>query len=234
MSDEEFLNSIEEPKIEDNKVVPLGQYGEVDTILSKIVNLGSDSILHEPSCPICSSTLRDDIEKQWIQTQNYDDIKKLLKDHGKKAISKKAIEHHFVFHYDRETKEIQKVEYIGKIQRLNDVNLTTLDRIKLCLSALTERLLSINSIIPDADNGSVDVERIKTAETSKIMASFNQLLKLQASILGEMKSSGELISIPRGAFVKVFNDTITECKTDDERAVVKNILMKLEKVSNVA
>ena len=110
---------------------------------------------------------------------------------------------------------------------------TTLDKIQLGLAAISERLMGVNSIIPDKEHSRVEVEKIKSVETSRLMTSFNQLLKLQASILGEMKDSGELISIPRQAFVEIFTEAITDAKTNEEKIVVQKILDDLKKLANV-
>jgi hypothetical protein len=63
------------------------------------------------------------------------------------------------------------------------------------------------------------------------MGTYNNLLKLQASILGEMKNSGELVSIPKDAFVKFFNNAILEAKSDVERETIKRIVDTLGALS---
>jgi hypothetical protein len=63
------------------------------------------------------------------------------------------------------------------------------------------------------------------------MSVLNNLLKLQASILGEMKLSGELITIPSSQFVNVFNDALLDAKTDREKQIIKDILTKLANIN---
>jgi hypothetical protein len=88
-------------------------------------------------------------------------------------------------------------------------------------------MLGINSIIPSGDVSVIEIEKIKCSETAKLMMSKVQLLKLQASIMGEMKNNGELIIIPRQSFVNIFNTAIAESKNNEERELIKRLLMNL-------
>jgi hypothetical protein len=116
---------------------------------------------------------------------------------------------------------------MGRIRRLNESYPTTLSVIYVCLSALTERLMAINSLVPDANMSQNEVEKIKTGETARLMNSFGNILKLKAMIEGEMKSTGELIVIPRQMFINVFHEGIVEAKTDGEKEAINKILNKL-------
>lgn len=197
---------------------------DIDRTLSQLINLSKD-ILHEPTCIICSSPYRQEIEEQWVKCdKKMQELKDFMKQKGISDMSNEIIENHMIFHLAGGIKEIQKIEYSDKIKRLNSVNLTTLDRIKLCLSALTERLMGINSIVPSGNYSPEDIERIKSSETTKLMASFERLLKLQASIMGEMKSQGEVIVLPKNQFVNFFNDILINAKNQDEKQIVKKIL----------
>jgi hypothetical protein len=139
-----------------------------------------------------------------------------------------------MFHYSTGVRELQKVEYIDRIRRVSNSELTTLDKINLASAALIERLQGVNSITPDQNTSRPDVEKIKSQETSRLMNSFNQLLKLQASIMGEMKNSGELITIPRDQFVAVFNDILVDAQlNEDQRQVVRLILTRLTDLSKI-
>ena len=74
-----------------------------------------------------------------------------------------------------------------------------------------------------------DIEKIKSSETVKLMSTYSNLIKLQATLLGEMKDSGEMISIPSKKFIAVFNTALAlEVKTDREREIVTNILKGLQ------
>ena len=205
--------------------------GDIEDVLLQQINLNGNNILHEPTCMICSASNRVDIEQKWLDTKKYDEAKKVFSSISTMPVSNDIIDNHMRHHYDKGIKELQKIEYTNKIKRLNSVELTTLDRIRLGLSMLTERLVSINSITPNNDVSIVEVEKIKSSETARLTGSFNQLLKLQASILGEMKSSGELIMIPRQAFVDTFNRAIVESKTDEERDGIKRLLTSLADIS---
>jgi hypothetical protein len=204
---------------------------EATRILGQLVNISESGILHEPTCMLCSSPFRDELEQKYIETKQLKDVKKLLEEKTQITVPRSVIENHMLYHYNREVQEHQKREYIDRINRLSDQNLTTLSGIGLCLAALTERLMGINSIVPAGDLGVAEIERIKSSETSRLMASYNQLLKLKANILGEMKTSGELVTIPRRDFVQIFQEALVNAKADREREAINSILSSLTDVS---
>jgi len=197
---------------------------DVDDALAQLININEKNIYHEPTCIICSDPHRDDLEKKWADTTNYEEVKKLFKARSDFSISKDVIDNHMRFHYERGIKGIQLKEYAYRIKRLSNVQLTTLDRIHLGLSTITERLAGINSITPNNDISAAEIEQMKSAETARLMGSFTNLLKLQAAIMGEMKDNGELIVIPMKSFVDVFNKAIVESKTQAERTAIKKVL----------
>lgn len=200
---------------------------EVDKLMSQLVNLNEKRIYHEPTCPICSSPYREDMERDFTDKKDYARAKAIVH----LDIGDIVIENHMSNHHARGVKEIQKLEYANRISRLNKSNPSTLDKIQLCSSMLLERMVEVNSISPNSSLSVADVEKIKSSETARLSSVFNNLMKLQASIMGEMKTSGELITIPVDEFVRVFNDALTSSRTDSEREMVKNILDKLSKVN---
>ena len=200
---------------------------DIDSALAQLININEKNVVHEPTCMLCADPHRDELEKKWSETTSHEEVKTLFGTRSKFNLSKDIIDNHMRFHFERGIKEIQKGEYANRIRRLNSVQLTTLDRIQLGLATLTERLMGINSITPTNDISATEIEQIKTSETSRLMTAFNNLLKLQASIMGEMKDSGELIIIPMTMFIDVFNRAITESKTDVEREAIKKILNSL-------
>jgi hypothetical protein len=199
---------------------------DINQIMGQMINFSGD-VLHEPTCVICAHPNREEIEQRWLQSKDYVDVKGFIRENYKITLPVAVIENHVLYHLTAAIREIKKKEYAEKIERVSSVNLTTLDRIGICLAALTERLLGINSIVPDKSTSEAEVEQIKTAETARLMASYNQLLKLQAGILGEMKTSGELITIPSRDFIEIFNDAIISAKDDGQRRAIKDILNRL-------
>jgi len=207
---------------------------QIDRLLSQAVNIGNNMILHEPTCMICSSPYREEIEKNYLETNNYSDAIKLFEEKTGNKISKGVIENHMKFHHDKEMRELQKVEYIDRIKRYSSQNLTTLDRISICFALISERLMGINSVVPSDGESIANIEKMKSSETARLMGVLNNLLKLQAGILGEMKSSGELISIPANDFVQIINKALSEAQTDRERKLVKGIIDSLDVLSRRA
>lgn len=217
-------------------VTPVPEYypkssGDMDNILLQLININSDNVLHEPTCIICSSANRDEVEQKWIETKDHKETKKVFSSKNSLPISNDIIDNHMRFHYERGIKELQKIEYANKIRRLNSVELTTLDRIRTGLSSIEERVSGINSITPNEDLSMAEIEKIKSAETARLIMAKTQLLKLQASILGEMKNNGELIIIPKQAFIDTFNMAIVGSKNDEEREIIKRLLNSLAELN---
>jgi len=210
------------------KLVTINSADDIDAALAQLTNLNEKNILHEPTCLICNSPYREDAEKKWVESdKSHQEIKDMFKNRGNIELSDNVIDNHMEFHFNRGgITELQKIEYIDRIKRHSTVDLTTLDRLKMCLSALNERLIGINSITPDQNTSMVEIQKIKSVETSRIMTAVNQLLKLYATIKGEMKSSGELIILPRDPFIQIFHQVINE-SSPGEVEVVRKIMSKL-------
>jgi len=215
-------------------VKPLAGSDQVDRLFAQGLNLNANMILHEPTCNICSSPYREEIEQKYLESKSYKDAMQVYKDRTGEDAHKSVVENHMRFHHDRAIREIQKGEYIDRIKRYTGQSLTTLDRISICFSIISERLMGINSVIPSDDESIAQIEKLKSAETSRLMGQLKDLLKLQASILGEMKNSGELITIPANDFISIINEALSQAKTDGERQLVKDILGKLDALSRKA
>ena len=204
---------------------------DIENMLSQTINLSNGNIYHEPTCPICSCPARQEIEKEFITRHDYTWVKTTLKNRYNLETSDIVIDNHIENHALRGVKELQKMEYVGKIKRLSGTNQSTLEKIDLCCKILINQVVEVNGLSPNSGESVANIEKIKSAETSRLMSVLNQMLKLQASILGEMKNSGEIISIPMDEFVSVFNDALTSARTDGERAIVKKILDSLNKTN---
>ncbi|MEI6732294.1 MAG: hypothetical protein WCK90_06475 [archaeon] len=204
---------------------------EMERMMSQILNLNSESVYHEPTCLICSNPHREELEQKWGENQRAEEVKALFQTRSSIQISKDIVENHMRYHFDKGGKGLQQLEYINKIKRLSDSNLTTLDRIRFCLASVTERLMGINSITPTNDVSAIEVEQIKSAETARQMTIFNNALKLQATIMGEMKETGEVIAIPKDEFVRICRKALVEAKTDGERKCISSFLSDLGELS---
>ena len=200
---------------------------DIGRLLGQVINLNDNKVIHEPTCPICISPFRTDVEKKYLEKKSASEAKELFKNKTGQELDNGVFVNHMQSHIESLV-EIQKVEFTNRVKRLYDQNLTTIDRIQLGLSVLTERLVGVNSLSPSSTESLAEIEKIKTAETSRLMNTYQGLLKLQAQILGEMKSSGELMTIPQKEFVSVFITAMQNAKTDKERETIKNILDKIE------
>jgi len=212
-------------------VSPRNTTDELEKLLYQVINLSPDKVFHEPTCAICFSPNRSDIEQNWIQNKSIAEAQKIFKDKTGKQLSSEVIENHMTQHMAKGVRAIQQIEYIDRIKRLHSQNASTLDRISMCYAMLIERMMGVNSITPNGEESVAEIEKVKSAETARLMGIFNNFLKLQASILGEMKLSGELITIPSSQFVNVFNDALLEARTDREKQLIKDILDKLANIN---
>lgn len=205
---------------------------EVERMMNQVINLNSKNVVHEPTCPICSSSLRKEIEQKYIESnENIGEVRKFYTDRTGEEIELSVLKNHLKTHIESGIREIQKVEYASRVKRLYNQNLSTLDAIAAGLAIVMERIINVNSLLPTENESLADIERIKCSETVKLMGQTNNLLKLRASILGEMKSSGDMISIPANEFVNTFLDAINNAKTDMERQVLANLFSKFEALS---
>lgn len=204
---------------------------EVEHLMSQAINLSEKNVYHEPTCLICSSAYRTELEDKYNDKQSYKEIVLLFKSKTGIDIGENVAENHVVHHMSRGVRELQKIEYLNRVKRLNTPNITTLEKISLCYAVLTERLMGINSIVPSGEESPAKIEQIKSAETARLMSSLNNLLKLQASILGEMKSTGELVYIPTNDFINIFRETLRSAKTDREKELITGLLDKLQSIA---
>jgi hypothetical protein len=204
-----------------------------DDILSQLVNLGGNDIYHEPTCCICSSPYRKAVEEKWFETKSYDDVRGILKNSKIKNISDDIIKNHIQYHFEKGIVEIKKKEYVERIKRLQGQNtLSSLDRINFALSVISERLVSLNALVPTDDFPIAEVEKIKTGETKKLMDTYSKYLKMQADLMGEMQNAGEMIQIPQKLFIEFFNDLLSKSETTDlEKEIILKIVSGLKGLS---
>lgn len=210
---------------------------DVSRLLSQNVNLSENNVYHEPTCPLCSSPLRDEAEEIWNEGSSADKDKQkerekniidvFMAKSGEK-ISRAIIINHMKFHMNCGVRAIQAREYIGRIQRLNNTNTSTMNQIDIGMTMLIERIAAVNSLTPSPELSQAEVEKIKSAETAKLMSQWQGLLKLKAQIMGELKNSGDMVSIPTREFSMIFEDAFLHCSNDDERALINGILDKLK------
>jgi len=212
----------------------LSSPNQIDKSFSQLINLNEGHIFHEPTCLLCSNPYREEIEDKYVESKSVKDVKSFIQTKTGLDIPISVIENHMFYHLTSGVKEEQKARYADVIKRLTSCNLSTLDTINIGKAALQERLMGINSITPGGAVGVAEIEKIKTQETARIMASMNQLLKLQASILGEMKASGDVLAIPRESFIHLFNDAILNANTNEERKLINNLLTKIGNLSKIA
>lgn len=204
---------------------------DANRLFSQVVNLNEEGIFHEPTCPICSSPLREESEKLWASQTPTKDWRKIVEIFSTKSsikVGRDIVENHMRFHADRGVKELQAIEYISRLQRMNSRGYTTLAQLDLCYNTLNERLLSINSITPDGNLSVAEIERIKSQETVKLIGQILQMVKLKATIMGELKETGDMISIPVKQFTEVLEETILSARTDREREFIMVFFEKLK------
>jgi hypothetical protein len=237
MSENTIENS-ENPEIiqekEPESIMPIvdSTISNIDQVLLQTVNLDENNKIHEPSCLICCHPKRIEAEESWEKERSEKLVKEFLDDD---KISSAIILNHMENHLYGGVKEIQKKEYIGRINRLNSQNMTTLEKIQLTNSIIFERLTEINSLTPSSSESIAQIEKIKSAETARLMKSLQDNMKYQSNIMGEMKSNKELLYIPVNGFIQIFNEAITtKAKNDREKELISSILEDLEELARTS
>jgi len=200
-----------------------------------VLNLSSAGVFLEPTCSFCCSKTRTEAESLWRQTVGLApnkevEVRKLFLSAGE-DIPLEVIRHHIKNHLDRAEAELRKVETINRISALNSVKVSTIDQIQILQSACMERLMAIAEMQAPTPALRNAVEGQKNKDTAAIIKTMQGLLSLQASILGEMKGRGELISIPVDKFKEVFAKQLSNLQTKEEKQLVISIMEDLTKVN---
>lgn len=236
-SPEENMDSMEPIEVEDvtssGEVAKPENISPIHRMLDEMIILsgeGDDKFVVEPSCPICMSPLRIEAEELWEQSHSVDEIKKLFKDKMGVKLSKAVIENHMENHIYSGINEIQKVEYLNRIKRLQSHNASTMDYLELGLTALAERLMGVNAVTPQKDETSATIEKMKSAETAKIVAQIQSVAKTRASLLGEMIDNGDVITIPTKDFQMIITEALAMCENDGEKKIVRRIVSRLSNI----
>ena len=212
-------------------ITPIGAK-DIERTLSQVINLNNDNEVHEPTCLICSSPLRIELEAEWDKNARVSTIQEIFKSKTGKRISKEVVDNHMHYHCGKALKELQKVEYIGRLQRLKNQTPSTLSKLDMAETIIFERIMGMNSLPPGgSDISQVEMEKVKSSETSKLVASLSNLWKLRASILGEMKDGGDVISLPTKDFIRVFTEELASSQVDIERRTINRILDRLKKIA---
>lgn len=204
---------------------------ETARLIEQTVNLSSGNIYCEPTCPVCTSPCREEVEQCLLEHKDYKRGIDLFQQRTGKDVSRPILENHLKNHASRGIKEVHKAEFVKKINRMAGKNLSTLSQIEFMCNFLINQAVEIGSLSPNGTDSVLAVEKVKSQEGAKLMTALNNVLKLRAQIMGEMKSSGELVTIPTDAFKRIFQDAILSAKTDGERDLIRNILLKLNSVS---
>jgi len=202
---------------------------ELQKFLLLQVNLNDDGVYFEPDCAVCSSCHRKQLEEQWLSNRDAKQVVDALKAKGE-PIPLTVVKNHMEFHIDQSYIELRKREYIKRIITLSDVNLDTLGRVELALSAIMERMVAINAA-EDTDASTVDINKVKADSTCKLVGSMSSLLQLRASLLGEMKVSGEVLAIKQDDFSEIFNDILSKHTSTDARVAINELLDRFLAVS---
>lgn len=230
---EENIKPIEVVKAEEHVISTTisAHSNSMERTLSQVINLNNDNEMHEPTCLICSSPLRKEAEEIWEKNRKDSEVQELFTKRSGSKVSKEVVQNHMRNHFNQGVRELQKVEYINRLQRLKNQNSTTLSKIDMAETIIIERITGINSIPPGTgDMSHAEVEKLKSTETTKLVGQLEHLIKLRASVLGEMKSSGDMISMPTQAFVDIFREELRLAKNDREKELINSILNRLRKL----
>lgn len=207
-------------------------FSALASILSNVVNISESGLYHEPSCPVCSSQNRENAEDAWrkldsLATDRLDKMVAYFRNFNE-GFSRDAVQNHFRSHIDKGEVELRKSEYIARLANLSGAGMATIDHVKLAMAAVMECLTSAGTIVADRNTSNAKALEVKSKMVTSLVKTWTDLLSLQAKMLGEMLEDGELVTIPRNAFIKVFDDALKAAKTKEDAALISSILNGLE------
>ena len=229
------MNEIPEPenpfliKEVQNKLSKTENINDGQVYLNQLVKL-KDNAYYEPTCKICNSVYKEDIEKTYFRTKSLKAVHDFLKPFDV-SFTDKEIEHHMIYHTDKNSSEMKKGEYLGDLSRLKNSKISTLDHIEDSINTVRIQMMNLQGLEVDAKHSIIELERLKSSELTKLTTSLDRLLKLQAEIKGEMKKSGNYIYIPKDQFVSIFNETLSLAKNPTEKKIINILIQKLNEVS---
>ena len=151
--------------------------------LSAVVNLSESGFFCEPTCPICVSKYRPVSEAKFNQDSEEKDFEKKCDNIRKFFLSRNedisipVIRNHFGNHLNQGENELKKREYVNRLATLNVVDRSTLDRLRILMDALQDRLISTVELN----------QELRGKELVAISKTMTQSLELRAKIMGEMK-----------------------------------------------
>ena len=133
-------------------------FDQVDMMLSQAINISNEGSLHEPTCAICNSSLRNEVEELWDKSRITTPITKLLREKTNVVIGADIIRNHMKNHKDCGVQEMKKVEFVDRVRRLYQNNATTLEGIKLSMAIIIDQVMQISSMIPSGDKSSAEIK----------------------------------------------------------------------------
>lgn len=196
----------------------------LERFLFSQVSLNKEGQYFEQNCPLCNSQKRAEAEDKWLKSRNADEILEYLKSIGEPSPIT-VIKNHMEYHLDQAYQELRKREQINKTITLLKMPLDTLTRVELSLSAIMERLMSISSV-EDSSISSSELEKLKDEQTCKLVTAQTKLIEIRANLMGEMKNDGDLLSVRKEDFSKIFAEILQEFKGEEARRIINRILEK--------
>jgi hypothetical protein len=194
----------------------------IKEFLSAVVNLSDSGAFCEPTCPLCLSKNRATAEARFEKDtetdfqKKCDTIKKFfLARNEEMGIS--VLRNHFANHLNQGENELKKLEYVNKLATLNTTDRSTLDRLRVLMDALQERLVS--GVELNQETRGKELVAISKAMTS--------ILELRAKIMGEMQGRGEVITIPIDKFNNTFEKALFKAKGKEQIDLVTLIMDSL-------
>lgn len=209
----------------------------VRDFLAPIINLGDEGVYYEPTCPFCTCALRMRAEAYYnsldrMRTQRKENLQRWLLEKGEN-LPFDVIRNHISNHMDRGDNEFRKIEYLNKISNLTTVNMGALDRLKLALAAIEERVTTIAACGSEGSKMSIiALEEKKSRTINDLMKTYSKLIELHAGMIKSMQKQGDIFSISKGDFEKAFEKALQLVSSNEARNVISELLDDLENASS--
>ena len=201
-----------------------------ESLLSTI-RLDSQGRFFEGSCSLCRSKYREEAEGIHANPPGPGDRDRMLQDFfvsKGETVSITDVRHHCDNHMGgRASEELRRAEYMENLLALVNADKGNLDRLKLSLAALEERLYATAAIA----GSSIKVQAQKTKDVVALTKSVASTIQLMAELQGEMHDRGEMVSIPKNKFKEAIENALRQTKSVEEQQTLIRVFEGIHQAS---
>jgi len=223
-------------KVESLDIMP--RSGDPRDVLRKLIQLGDDGVFFVPSCPLCTSTNRQEAEKVFENAQmtggsRFVAARDFLIAKGE-TLTLDIVEHHFSQHKGHTQLALRRAEYIDMLCSTASVEMSSLDRLKLMMALQLNQMMATSEMEPPANSTPSTLLKFLAQKNRDFVAlskAFCQATELKARLQGEMSDRGDLLQFPEDRFNQVFLQAAKEAKDETQKKLLIDVFAAITKLS---